>query len=636
MIIATAGHIDHGKTELVKVITGTNTDRLPEEKSRGMSIDLGFAYLDLNDRLILGFIDVPGHERFISNMIAGISGIDFGLLVIAADDGPMPQTIEHLAIFQLLGVKNCAIAITKIDKVTLRQLEQTNYSVKKLISKTNFSKAKIFPVSSKTKKGLNFLINYLKNRASNLKKEKDEGYFRLSIDRSFLIKGSGIVITGTVISGKVNLGDKLVHSASGYSVTIRKIRSQSKESEIGYIGQRCSLNITGRKINLNHISRGDWILAKEVCAPTKRLDAVLTILKNEVNKFKHWTPVHLYLGTGKVTCRISILQNSFIPPGGNEYVQIIMSKPVYALFGDRFVIRDISSTRTIGGGSIIDPFAESNFRNKNSLIQKLRLMSPLNHQNALNNLINHNIAGIDLELFSTIRNLTFSELENLLKSIDIDKNLFKEKKWGILKKNQLYLQQIIINELYKQQKLKHNNGIKHKEVISKIGIEIPDYVSRSIFQECVKLGKLKKSKNLYFHPSNFYQISNDLSWWIDLEQYFKNFGYQPPKINDLSKEVGIDLKELEEKLKRACGLRLLTKIAGNRYILTSTINEIGFIMEEIISTEENLQISIKRFSKITGISRNLSVEILEFFDKIGFTKRTEKGRIIKNKFEELK
>ena len=216
MIIATAGHIDHGKTKLVEAITGINSDRLPDEKVRGISIDLGFAHRDLGNGLILNFIDVPGHKKFINNMLAGYSSIDFGLLVIAADDGPMPQTEEHLSILHLLKVKNCAVVLSKIDKVGKDRLSNVICSVKEILSQTNFSRAKIFQISIKTREGINNLINYLKEVAAKYQYRVVKGNFRLSVDRKFLLKGTGIVVTGTIVSGKVNIGDEVIHSPSGH------------------------------------------------------------------------------------------------------------------------------------------------------------------------------------------------------------------------------------------------------------------------------------------------------------------------------------------------------------------------------------------------------------------------------------
>lgn len=634
MIIATAGHIDHGKTKLVEAITGINSDRLPDEKVRGISIDLGFAYRDLGNGLILNFIDVPGHKKFINNMLAGYSSIDFGLLVIAADDGPMPQTEEHLSILQLLKVKNCAVVLSKIDKVEKDRLSNVICSVKEILSQTNFSRAKIFQISIKTKEGINNLINHLKEVAAKYQYRVVKGNFRLSVDRKFLLKGAGIVVTGTVVSGKVNIGDEVIHSASGHTLKIRTIHSQSKKSKIGLEGQRCALNITGRNISIEKIFRGDWILSKNVFFLTTRLYAVLLILKNEVQRFKHWTCVHLYLGSGNVTCRIAILGNLSINPGEKKLVQLVTDKPVHAVFGDKFVIRDVSSRRTVGGGSIIDPFGKksSNSKIRKLNLERLKLIDSKSSKVVLNNLLLHHIGGIDLENFLMVRNLTNFEFKDILRSIDVVAELYKHHKWLILRKNWVYLQKLILDELYKNQDHNFNNGTDLISLSNALKVKVPDFVIQNIINESIKTQKIKKYKNLYYYPKHFAQNIKNLSWWYDIEKKFKKYGFQPPKVKTISTDLGIDLKVLEPTLKKASSFGYLIKINENRYILSTCFNEITSLFEETIKNDNIEKFTIKNFSQITGITRNLSVEILEYFDKKGFTKRLEEGRVILKPF----
>ena len=636
MIIATAGHIDHGKTKLVEAITGINSDRLPEEKERGISIDLGFAYHELGNGIILNFIDVPGHERFISNMLSGFSSVDFGLLVIAADDGPMPQTEEHLSILQLLQVKNCAVVLSKIDKVDKDKLSNVNNLVKNIINQTNFPNAKIFQISNKTRQGINNLINHLKEVALNYQNRTIKGNFRLSVDRKFLVKGSGIVVTGTAVSGKVITGDELIHSATGHSLKIRAIHSQGKKSLIGEEGQRCSLNIAARNIDIEKISRGDWILSKNIFFLTSRLDAVLTILKNEKQKFKHWTAVHLYLGSGNVTSRIGILGNLSINPGEKKKVQLVVDKPVHAVFGDKFIIRDISSRRTVGGGYIINPLAKKNSKSnvRNLYLERLELINSNSSKTALNNLLLHHIEGIDLENFLMVRNLTISEFENIVRSIDIITELYKSQKWLILRKNWIYFQKLILDELYKKQEYKSKNGTDFITLSNALKIKVPDFVIKNITNESVKSGKLKKFKNLFYHPIYFFENVSNISWWYDLEKKFKEYGFLPPKIKEISTDIGIDLKVLEPILKKASSFGYLSKINENRYILSTSFDEIVSIFEDTMKSENIDKITVKKFSQNTGITRNLSVEILEYFDKIGFTKRLEEGRVILKSFKD--
>jgi len=634
MIIATAGHIDHGKTKLVEAITGINSDRLPDEKVRGISIDLGFAYRDLGNGLILNFIDVPGHKKFINNMLAGYSSIDFGLLVIAADDGPMPQTEEHLSILQLLKVKNCAVVLSKIDKVEKDRLSNVICSVKEILSQTNFSRAKIFQISIKTKEGINNLINHLKEVAAKYQYRVVKGNFRLSVDRKFLLKGTGIVVTGTVVSGKVNIGDEVIHSASGHTLKIRTIHSQSKKSKIGLEGQRCALNITGRNISIEKIFRGDWILSKNVFFLTTRLYAVLLILKNEVQRFKHWTCVHLYLGSGNVTCRIAILGNLSINPGEKKLVQLVTDKPVHAVFGDKFVIRDVSSRRTVGGGSIIDPFGKksSNSKIRKLNLERLKLIDSKSSKVVLNNLLLHHIGGIDLENFLMVRNLTNFEFKDILRSIDVVAELYKHHKWLILRKNWVYLQKLILDELYKNQDHNFNNGTDLISLSNALKVKVPDFVIQNIINELIKTQKIKKYKNLYYYPKHFAQNIINLSWWYDIEKKFKKYGFHPPKVKTISTDLGIDLKVLESTLKKASSFGYLIKINENRYILSTCFNEITSLFEETIKNDNIEKFTIKNFSQITGITRNLSVEILEYFDKKGFTKRLEEGRVILKPF----
>ena len=631
MIVATVGHIDHGKTELVKKLTGINTDRLPEEKDRGISIDLGFAYHDFGNGSITGFVDVPGHERFINNMLAGISSIDLGLLVVAADDGPMTQTYEHLSILELLGVKKCVIVLTKIDLVETSQLFKVNIQINKLIQHTTFSKSKIFKVSNKTLEGINDLIYYFKKNWINSNKRKYYGNFRLSVDRRFLVKGSGIVLTGSVISGKVNIGDKLIHSATGRSLKVRSIHTLNKVSKVGYSGQRCSLNIISKGINLNDFSRGDWILNDKVNIPTKRLDAKLNILKNEKENFKHWTPVHIHIGSANFVCYVALLKNAFIIPGGIGFVQLVFDKPIFALFGDHFVIRDISSRRTIGGGLIIDPFSvkRKTFNERQIQNKRLMLMNAESTVKVLNNLLQYHVEGISADIFSVSRNLTNNELEKILFDVDIVRAFYVNNKWLLLKKNLIYFETLVLDLIAKQQIKKLENGTDIYTLLVKAKINVPNFVIKSIIDKFIKSKKLIMYNNLLYEPNFFPKVDNYTLKWPNLEKQFIKYKFQPPKIAEISKQTNIELKELEFILNKASRKGHLFKINNKRYILSQAIYEIVSIIEKMILEDKNYQLAIKDFTSKTNIPRSLSIEILEYFDEIGFTKRIKDVRVLK-------
>src|SRR4051812_44737126 len=396
MIVATAGHIDHGKTLLVRTLTGVDTDRLPEEKARGISIDLGFAYLPLPGGELIGFVDVPGHERFIRNMLAGVCGIDFALLVVAADDGVMPQTVEHLHILDLLHVKRGAAVITKIDRVDAARVGEVEREVRALLEGTGLSGAPILPVSAYAGIGVSDIKALLTAEATRASSRRIEGeQLRYAIDRTFSVSGSGTVVTGTVFSGAVKPGDRLVVSPAGLEVRVRGIQIQGKPAERAVAGQRCALNLTGA--DLDSVRRGDWVLAPEIHKPTQRIDARVSVLRSEEHSLEHWTPVHLHLATSDVTARVATRRGVSVAPGVDAIVQLVLDQPIGALRGDRFILRDQSATRTIGGGFVLDPFAPATRRSAPLRLAELAAFEHDTPEDALAALLAASERPIDLK-----------------------------------------------------------------------------------------------------------------------------------------------------------------------------------------------------------------------------------------------
>ncbi|MBJ6133445.1 selenocysteine-specific translation elongation factor [Ochrobactrum sp. Q0168] len=356
MIIGTAGHIDHGKTSLVRALTQIDTDRLKEEKARGISIDLGFAYLPLtgNEQEILGFVDVPGHEKFVHTMLAGAASIDFVLLVVAADDGIMPQTREHLAIVNLLGIKRGIVVITKSDLVDAARVSAVEADIRNVLATTPLADAAILPASTVTSEGLDRLRAALETEAQSFPNRRADGRFRLAVDRSFTIQGAGTVVTGTVLSGTVRIGDQLTISPSGKPVRVRTIHAQNQPSETAQAGDRCALNLAGDGISKEAVSRGDMVLSPHLHMPTDRIDASLSILPSERKPMDQWFPVRLHHASAEVGARIVLSQDDGLAPGAHGRVQLVLDRPIAAASGDRFVVRDVSAQRTIGGGRFLD------------------------------------------------------------------------------------------------------------------------------------------------------------------------------------------------------------------------------------------------------------------------------------------
>lgn len=395
MIVGTAGHIDHGKTSLLRALTGIEGDRRPAERQRGITIDLGYLYADLGDGSPTGFIDVPGHERFVHNMLAGASGIDCVLLVVAADDGLMPQTREHLAIVELLGIRRALVALTKIDRVEPQRVQQVRTQVEHLLASGPLARSPIFPLSSSTGEGVEALREALGGLAGEVRERSREGYFRLAVDRAFSVAGSGIVVTGTAFSGQVAVGDELLLGNAGRPVRVRGLHAQNRPAQQAWAGQRVALNIAGERLALEQIQRGDWLLQAALHAPTTRVDIDFRLLPDELRDFTHWTPVHLHLGTQDVTGRLALLEGEQLEPGHRAFAQLVLNAPIQALHGDRLVLRDQSAQRTLGGGRVLDGAAPARNRRTPARLAQLQALRQESLEEALPTLLGAAENGLD-------------------------------------------------------------------------------------------------------------------------------------------------------------------------------------------------------------------------------------------------
>ena len=351
LVLGTAGHIDHGKTSLVRALTGVDCDRLPEEKSRGITIDLGFAHFEAGN-LRFGIVDVPGHERFVHNMVAGSTGIDLALLVIACDDSVMPQTREHLAILDLLGIRAGVVVLTKRDIVDDEHLELVREEVAELTAGTFLEDAPVVPVSSTTRQGLDELSSELARVAQDYKRRRGAHFFRLPIDRVFTLQGHGTVVTGTVRSGQTSVGENLILLPSQREVRIRRLQSHGSDAEEIAAGQRAAVNLAG--VKQDEVQRGDELAAPGFLEPTRRLLVEIKLLDGEKRPLKHRRLVRLHLAAQEVTARV-ILDEEHIAPGDKAWAVLLCQFPVVAEYGQRFVLRRLSPVNTLGGGSVLSP-----------------------------------------------------------------------------------------------------------------------------------------------------------------------------------------------------------------------------------------------------------------------------------------
>jgi selenocysteine-specific elongation factor len=630
MIIATSGHIDHGKTVLVKALTGIDTDRLPEEKKRGISIDLGYAYAPLDDDQILGFIDVPGHERFVRNMLAGVTGIDYALLVVAADDGPMPQTEEHLAILDLLGLRSGAVALTKIDRVDADRIEEVGELMEVLLDGTALEGAPVFPVSGITGEGVEALRDHLHQVAREAGEASPHGHFRLAIDRRFTVPGAGLVVTGTVFSGAVANEDRLMVSPGGLAVRVRGIHAQNRESEAGRIGQRCALNIAGQGLDKDKIHRGDWIVAARAHAPTSRLDARIRLLRSEARPLKHWTPVHLHLGAADVSARVAVLGDRQITPGETALVQLVLDQPIAAVRDDRLILRDQSAVRTMAGGRIIDPFAPARGRSRPDRLEAVAAMEIDDAAEALGALLALSPWGVDLPRFALARNLTDDEAEDLWRRVDVVRLGRPGEEVGMDPDRWRALRDQALSALATWHE-KHPDRFGPAENALRLSFDRPPRpeLFEQLIADLAASGNLvSANKQVRLPDHQPVMADKDKKLWAIVRPALEAGGLQPPAVHDLAGDLGMAPEPLFGFLRRAAAQGLVLHIGKNRFLMPDAVRELGEIAESLALQIEGGMITAAAFRGESGIGRNLAIEVLEHFDKAGFTKRTGDARSI--------
>lgn len=655
MIVATAGHVDHGKTTLIKGITGVDTDRLPEEKKRGLSIDLGFAFLtpkstDGGSVDTIGFIDVPGHEKFVRNMIAGVGSIDLALVVVAADDGPMPQTREHLAILQLLGVGLVIVVLTKTDLVESDRLIDVKQQIKVLLASSAFPAADTLSAPAGDQIALTALKDRLVSHAKALQSIGLAGHFRLAIDRSFSVTGSGTVVTGTVISGSVKLDDSLALLSSQTPVRVRGIHAQNKQVDLAVAGQRCALNITGSELKNTELKRGDWLTSNENFNSVRILDASVTpapqFKSNQADYFsngiKHWTAAHLHLGAASVPCRIALLESELLAPGENGLARLICEQPLGAVNGDRFVLRDQSAQFTIAGGVVIDPFPPRRGRSRRPRLELLHAMNlPLTArgntasaeilqpraQVALQSLLEKSPVGLDLQLFAATYNCRREELREYCAKPEIVTCDLGGQWWGIEESQFNAVQQQVLASL--DQWHASNPNVLGAS-IEQLSRTLPVRLSAAILMHTVvtMIGEKQLTKKAAVYASSAWSSSLDEkheNWWIQLQGLYVQAGDTAPRVTQLSEAMDKPADEVLQILNTFVAHGRLYRVSVNRYYTPDVLHRLACIGERL-SQADNF--TVAAFRDESGIGRNLVIELLEFFDRNRFTRRVGQKRTL--------
>lgn len=623
MLIATAGHIDHGKTSLVRAITGVETDRLPEEKARGISIDLGFAYWRPDDGPTIGFVDVPGHERFVRNMIAGVSGIDFALLVIAADDGIMPQTIEHLRILGLLGVEHGLVALTKCDRVDDARISCLRSEVSRLLGASALAGAPILTVSAQTGQGLGELTAALL-AARNAGGNDPDHHFRMAIDRLFTVPGSGSVVTGTVLAGHAELGDRLVVSPLGREVRLRGMQSGGRKAERVSPGERCALNLS--EIEIGELHRGDWIVAPEAHAPTSRITARVTVLPDSKPPLRHDRRLHLHIGAASIGARVLVPRQRSVPPGGDDVVQLVLDRPTLALTGQRLVLRDQSGRELVGGGMVLDPLCSERRQSQMEITARAAALS-LGDPRAIATAL-ADAPGIepDLGWFALCLNLK----ENVTAHLCGEAGLVRAGRNGQLLLSAMKFGRLA-DALLAALAAHHRDhpdqaGMARRTARACLGepvsIELMEWLLRQL-NATGRIGMQGAVVRLPGHAASFSAIETDM--WRKALEVIEEQGPRPIVLADLARNLRSSEPVIAAMLQRRKASGDLWQVTDNRYMLREHVARLVALAAQLDATS-GAGFTAAEFRDASGIGRNFIIHLLEFFDRIGVTRRQGDAR----------
>lgn len=621
IIIGTAGHIDHGKTTLVKALTGVQTDRLKEEQKRGISIELGFAPMTLPDGQKAAIVDVPGHERFIRHMLAGAFGIDMVIFVIAADEGIMQQTREHLDIIQLLGVDTGVIALTKIDMVDEEWLMLVEDEVKEYMAGTILKNAPIIPLSAVSGEGIPELIKAIQEAAARVNEKPVLGKARLPVDRVFTKAGFGTVVTGTLWSGQMVVGDVLEIMPTGRQVKIRTLQVHNEKVNTAYAGQRVAVNLQG--IEVADIERGYWLSTPGYLSSTYRMDTRLRLLESSPRTLKNWNRVRFHLGTDETMARLVLLDRDELLPGDETYAQIVMEKPVVGFKGDPFVIRYYSPVTTIGGGTIIDPNAPKQKRFKEEILNELSVKE----EGSLSEMILYELESSPEEVLNaeTLAKKTGHSEEKIVDELN---QLIENEQVVEIKKGE-YISVYGLEEIadkittavedYHQQ-YPMRAGYPREEIRSRLLKNLNTRTFNDIIKQLEQKGIVCAVDKQIILPGHKPTPGAREQEAIDIiEREMNNKLFSPPSIEELKPMLPVEPEEIAEIVAFMLDHQVMIKVSQDMYFSAYSIEEGKKLLTEFFGREEELTLATAR--DILNTSRKYALPLIEYYDRIHFTRR---------------
>lgn len=617
MIVGTAGHIDHGKTALVKALTGTDADRLKEEKARGITIDLGFAYADLGDGGITGFVDVPGHERLVHTMVAGAGGIDLALLVVAADDGVMPQTREHVAILDLLGVARGIVALTKADLADPARREAVRAGIAALLAGTSLEGAEIVAVSAVSGEGVEDLRRRLAAAAAETAVRRAEGGFRLAVDRSFTLTGAGTVVTGTVHAGRIAAGDEVIVSPSGLRTRVREVRAENRTAAAAGPGHRVALNLAG--IARDAVHRGDEIVAPWLHAPTDRIDAELRLLAPETRALASGTRARLHTGTAEAGVRIVALGPEAAPGGPKALVQLVLDRPVATAWGRRFILRDVSAQRTIGGGRFLDLRPPARRRATPERLAQLAAMRAGDPGRALAARLAAPPLMVEADAFLRDRGIEEGALlrEAVLLGAPPDRIALSPVTAAALRDGMATTLAAFHEENPDLQ------GMARERLRLALVPRLPRPAFAALLAGEAARGAVRLEGGFVRLPAHEVRLTpGDEALYARVAAGLGGeVRFRPPRVRDFATEWGEDEREIRRVMRLAARLGRVDQIARDHFFLRATTVEMAGIVRRLSAAAEGGWFTAPAFRDEVRNGRKVAIEILDFFDRHGLTLR---------------
>ncbi|WP_330984794.1 MULTISPECIES: selenocysteine-specific translation elongation factor [Enterobacterales] len=607
MIIATAGHVDHGKTTLLQAITGVNASRLPEEKARGMTIDLGYAYWPQPDGRVPGFIDVPGHEKFLANMLAGVGGIDHALLVVACDDGVMAQTREHLAILQLTGKPTITVALTKTDRVDSARIADVHQQVTDVLREYDFSEATLFETAATEMRGIEALREHLLNLAE--RQHAEHQCFRLAIDRAFTVKGAGLVVTGTALTGEVKVGDTLWLTGVNKPMRVRGLHAQNQPTEQAHAGQRIALNIAG-DAQKEDITRGDWLLVQQPAEPSERVIVELQCH----TPLTQWQPLHIHHAASHITGRVSLLENNL--------AELVLDTPLWLADNDRLVLRDISARSTLAGACVVTLNPPRRGKRKPEYLQWLAQLSQVSTDAEAFD-VHLQRDALRLSEFGWARQLNDEGLApllqqpNLLRAGDSVLSGALSQRW----------QQKLINALSVYHEQHRDEPGPGRERLRRIALPMEDEALVLMLIEQMRTSGLINSHHGWLHlPDHKAGFTDEQAvLWQKVEPLF---GDEPWWVRDLAKETGSDEQVMRVTLRQAAQQGMITAIVKDRYYRNDRIVQFAGLIRQLDLARGSA--CAADFRDSLNVGRKLAIQILEYFDRIGFTRRRGNDHLLRD------